>query len=115
MKYRQITQEERYRISALRQVGACPAVIARQLGRHRSTISRELWRNRSLGDGRYRPSKAQERANGRRSRSRRNRRFAAREWARVEALLRAKWSPEQVSGRLRKAGELSISHETIYR
>ncbi len=33
----------------------------------------------------------------------------------MTSLLREKWSPEQVSGALRKSGELSISHETIYR
>lgn len=115
MKYHQITSEERYRISALRQVGYCPAAIARQLGRHRSTISRELRRNCSPWDGGYRPSKAQEQVNGRRSRSRRNRRFGGPAWRRVVSLLREKWSPEQVSGYLRNAGKLSISHETIYR
>jgi IS30 family transposase len=115
MKYRQITSEERYRIAALRQVGYWPAAIARQLGRHRSTISRELRRNRSPWDGSYRPSKAQEQANGRRSRSRRNQRFQDSDWKLVELLLREDWSPEQVSGSLRKAGDLSISHETIYR
>ena len=94
MKYRQITSEERYRIAALRQVGYCPAAIARQLGRHRSTISREFRRNCSPWDGGYRPSKAQEQANGRRSRSRRNRRFGGQAWRRVVSLLREKWSTE---------------------
>ena len=32
----------------------------------------------------------------------------------VEKKLKADWSPEQISGRLRLDGELSISHETIY-
>jgi IS30 family transposase len=113
--YRQITCEERYRISALRREGFCAAAIARKLGRHRSTISRELGRNRSPWDGSYRPSKAQEQANGRRSRSRRNRRFEGADWRLVESRLREDWSPEQVSGKLRKSGALSISHETIYR
>jgi len=115
MKYRQLTSEERYRISALRQESYCPAAIARRLGRHRSTISRELQRNCSPWDGSYRPSKAQEQANGRRSRSRRNQRFGGRDWRLVESLLRRDWSPDQVSGYLRKTGELGISHETIYR
>jgi IS30 family transposase len=33
----------------------------------------------------------------------------------VETLLREDWSPEQVAGSLERSGELSISHETIYR
>jgi IS30 family transposase len=115
VKYHQITQEERYRISALRQAGLCPAEIGRELRRHRSTISRELRRNRSPWDGSYRPSKAEEQANGRRSRSRRNRRFKGSDWRRVESLLRRDWSPEQAAGYLARSQDLSISHETIYR
>ena len=115
MRYRQITLGERYRISALRQEGYRPAEIARSVGRHRSTISREVRRNCPPWDGRYRPSKAQEQSNGRRSRSRRNGRFEDVDWILVESLLREDWSPEQTSGQLGKEGLLSISHETIYR
>lgn len=115
MKYHQITHGERYRIAALRQEGLCPAAIARRIGRHRSTISREYDRNGSRWDNGYRPSRAQEQANGRRSRSRRNQRFGDLEWDLVEALLRDDLSPEQTSGYLRKMGTVSISHETIYR
>src|SRR5688500_5758715 len=35
--------------------------------------------------------------------------------ARVEELLCRQWSPEQVSGHLASVGQLTISHETIYR
>lgn len=115
MQYHQVTHEERYQIATLRREGYSPAAIARRLARHRSTISRELHRNCSPWDGSYRPSKAQEQANGRRSRSRRNRRFAGSDWRRVTALLQRDWSPEQVAGWLCRWGELSISHETIYR
>ena len=48
-------------------------------------------------------------------RSRRHRQFGRAELALVEKLLRKEWSPEQVSGYLRRRGELLISHETIYR
>lgn len=115
MKYHQITEQERYTIAALRQEGLYPAAIARRLGRHRSTISREYARNGSRSDNGYRPSRAQEQANGRRSRSRRNERFSELEWMFVETLLRDDWSPEQAAGYLRKRGTVSISHETIYR
>ncbi len=115
MKYHQITHGERYRIAALRQEGLCPAAIARRIGRHRSTISREYDRNGSRWDNGYRPSRAQEQANGRRSRSRRNQRFGDLEWDLVEALLRDDLSPEQTSGYLRKMGTVAINHETIYR
>jgi IS30 family transposase len=89
--------------------------MARLLGRHRSTACREFRRNCSRSDGHYRPSKAQERTQGRRSRSRRNRRFTPQDFATVEQLLCRQWSPEQVAGHLRRTGQLLISHETIYR
>jgi IS30 family transposase len=114
MTYRQITSEERYTIATLRREGFNAAEIARRLGRHRSTISREVRRNSSRWDGSYRPSKAVERTNGRRSRSRRNSYFTKADFALVERKLREDWSPEQISGHLRLHGELSISHETIY-
>src|SRR5215212_7938183 len=115
MTYRQLSPAERYMLAALRRQGLNNSQIAQALGRHRSTVSRELRRNSTRSDGRYRASTAQERANGRRSRSRRNRRFTAEDFALVEELLRRQWSPEQVSGHLARQGQLSISHETIYR
>jgi IS30 family transposase len=115
MTYRQITSEERYILAALRKQGLNQSEIARELGRHRSSICRELKRNSSRWDGHYRPSKAIERTAGRRSRSRRNQRFTRADLCHVELLLRQRWSPEQICGRLRTHGLLSISHETIYR
>lgn len=115
MKYHQITFAERYTLGLLRQRGLSAAAIARVLGRHRSTIGREVRRNRTHHDGGYRPQLADWYARGRRSRSRRNRRFGTAEWERIQVLLREDWSPEQVAGRLRREGALRISHETIYR
>jgi transposase, IS30 family len=113
--YRQLTSEERYMLAALRRQGLNQSQIARSLGRHRSTVCRELRRNSTRADGRYRAFTAQERANGRRSRSRRHSRFTAADFALVDELLRRQWSPEQVAGYLRRQGRLAISHETIYR
>ena len=115
MTYCQLTSGERYMLAALRKQGLNQSQVASALGRHRSTISRELQRNRSRSDGRYRAFTAQERTNGRRSRSRRNLRFTPEDFDRVDELLRRQWSPEQVSGHLGRLGQLTISHETIYR
>ena len=112
--YHQLTSEERYALATLKRQGLRPAAIARALGRHRSTICREIERNRRK-DGGYRWSTASEKTRGRRSRSRRNQRFTAADWERVEVWLREDFSPEQVSGWLRRFRMLSISHETIYR
>jgi IS30 family transposase len=115
MTYRQLSPAERYMLAALRRQGLSKAQIARALGRHRSTVCRELRRNSTRADGRYRAFTAQERTNGRRSRSRRNSRFTAEDFALVDELLCRRWSPEQVAGYLARQELLSISHETIYR
>jgi IS30 family transposase len=41
-------------------------------------------------------------------------RITAETWALVEGLLRQDWSPEQISGRLKKEQKVCISHEWIY-
>ena len=111
--YAQITPGERYEIAALRQCGMSTRAIARQLGRSPSSVSREVRRN-ACNDGAYRPSRAVEMTNGRRSRSRRNTRFCEEEWGIVLELLEQEWSPDQISRRLKRDGVLSISHATIY-
>ena len=115
MKYTQITPEERYRLAAMRKQGFCQADMARALNRSRSTISREFRRNTYSYDVQYRPCKAQERTNGRRSRSRRNQHFTPQDFDKVDELLGLQWSPEQVAATLEDNRLLSISHETIYR
>lgn len=115
MRYRQITLEDRIAISVLRKEGHSTADIARRTGFHRSTIWRELKRNSCIYDGAYRYRKAQERTNGRRQRSRKGLRHSPAQYRRVNELLAIKYSPEQVSGYLRRWGEFAISHETIYR
>jgi len=113
MKYRQITTDERYTISELKKQGFSISDIARHLNRSPSTISRELKRN--LHDGTYRPFYASQQARQRRRSSRRKWHYSDKEWQMVIALIRLDWSPEQVSGWLKKYHILSISHETIYR
>lgn len=115
MNYHQITSAERYRLSAFRRQGFTRAQIARELKRHRSTIGREIRRNGDQQGRCYRPSKAIEKANGRRSRARSHPRFSLEQLHQVERLIAQKWSPEQISGYLRRRRRLHISHETIYR
>lgn len=101
-------------ISALRKQGLNQSQIALNLKRHRSTICREFRRNCGR-PGHYRPAEAVFMTSGRRSRSRRNRHFCSQHLSRVETLLSELWSPEQISGFLRREREFLISHETIYR
>ena len=113
--YRQLTQEERYRITAQRMSGSSQAEIARLLDRHPSTIGREIRRNATMHDSAYRAEKAHSYATARRRRCRRRAQFSAEHMARVAGLIRQRWSAEQISGELKRTGELSISIETIYR
>jgi IS30 family transposase len=114
MAYHQLSSEERYMIAALRHAHLNLSQIAKRIGRHRSTISREIRRNAARHDGGYRAHGAIERTRARRSISRCNQHFSKQDLALVERKLREDWSPEQISGRLRDNGQLSISHETIY-
>jgi len=92
--------------------------IARELGRAASTVSREVARN-SLSRGRYRAVAAQRRAEDR-ARRPKTAKLAGNEELRgwVQAGLRRRWSPEQVSRRLAAEfgdrPEMRVSHETIY-
>jgi transposase, IS30 family len=108
--YYQLTQEQRYQIYALQKTGHSGAEIADVIGVHKATVSRELRRNRG-GRG-YRPQQAQKLALARRSKA--GSRISAETWAVVEKLLRQEWSPEQISGRLKKEQKVDISHEWIY-
>ena len=115
MKYQQLTEVERYMLSALRKQGLSNAQIAKALGRHRSTIGRELSRNACwVTDGCYRPSKAQRRTKARRRRSRRNKRLKPEDFIVVEMLLALEWSPEQIVGFLKRHNYKIVSHESIY-
>ena len=109
--YTQLTQEERYQIHALMKAGHNPTEISQVLGCHKSAITRELKRNRGLRG--YRPKQAQELTHRRRQRAHHTR-ISAAHWNRVEALVRQDWSPEQVSGWLRREEGITISHEWIY-
>ncbi|MGN2248299.1 transposase [Frateuria sp. GZRR35] len=97
--YHQLTEQGRYTVRVLRRQGSSLRAIARILDRHPSTISREIRRNAChANDGAYRPSKAQERTNGRRRRSRSVRQHDQEIYEAIEGMLRDKqWSPEQIA------------------
>lgn len=115
--YHQLTESERYTVGVLKREGRSIRGIALALGRQASTISRELRRNSChRTDGAYRPSKAQERTNGRRCRSRQVKHHAPEVYAHVEALLAGEqWSPEQIASQLPEQLGVRLSHMTIYR
>lgn len=109
--YQQLTLEQRYQISALKKAGHTQAEMTKIVGVHKSTISRELSRN--TGKRGYRPQEANRRALERRQHKAKAR-ITTEDWERVGQLLEQDWSPEQISGRLRRESGPRISHEWIY-
>ena len=109
---------EREEISRGIAAGDSMRMIAAAIERAPSTVSREIARN--SGRDRYRASVADEAAWGRARRPKRCRLATHLRLRRVVSdRLRLKWSPEQISGWLRReypdAKNMQISPETIYR
>jgi transposase, IS30 family len=115
MTYHQLTQEERYLISAGSALRQGVREIARQLNRSPSTISREIRRNATTSDQRYRAEKAHSYAVARRRRCRRGSHFSESMFRHIDELLRQRWSPEQIVGTFRSRNRPVPSHETIYK
>ena len=111
-RYTQLTREQRYQISALLNTGHSLTKIAQQLGKHKSTISREIRRNKGQQD--YCPKKACT-LTDKRHKNKPKRRINPYYWEIVKRYLKLHWSPEQISGWLKRHQIFSISHELIYK
>ena len=130
--YRQLSAEERGAIMAMAHQGSSARAIAGALDRAPSTVTRELRRNghqpvngRALmGRPRLRPGYDAVQAGLRAQRVRRLARPARKLdpagelWREVRGLLQQCWSPQQITGTLKREhpGQpaLQASHETIY-
>src|SRR5439155_7011391 len=109
--------EERERISRGIAAGESARAIARELHRAPSTVTREI--KHSGGRARYRALSAERRACARLARPKQGKLCRCpRLLAAVEGGLEQRWSPQQISARLRREHphdeEMRISHETIY-
>lgn len=113
--YKQLSGEERDRLSLLKVQGKSLRVIAEVIGRDVSTISRELKRNARPFHGDYLAHRAQELADARKAVGHERERLRKPGLKKfVRRMLRNGWSPERISGRLKLLGRESISHEAIY-
>ena len=114
MKYKQLTLEKRYQISALIKAGLNQKNIALEIGVHPSTISREFRRNNDKVRG-YSAEIAQVISS--KKHKEKSKRFSLTKT--IEKYIRAKlkqdWSPEQIAGRMKLDTGMSVVHETIYR
>lgn len=109
-----LTRDQRYTISMMLENHYSKSDIAKVLKVDKSTITREIKRNCDKRDGTYRYELA-ERKSFERKRNKRRKSVINKQVKRIiKRLLRKKLSPEQISGRLKLLGFISISHETIY-
>jgi IS30 family transposase len=110
--YNQLTQALRYQIEILKKAGKNQKDIADLVKVSPSTICRELQRN--TGRRGYRPKQAQLKAENRRKLTAKPLKMTAVAIDLIAAKIRINWSPEQISGWLKKEKGLFISHERIY-
>lgn len=102
-KFRHLTQKDRNRIDVLIREGYTLKRIAKEVGFHESTISRELQRNTFQRHKKYLASIAQAKAISRKSFCVRKSKFDnPMIVSYVKGKLKESWSPEQISGRLKK-------------
>ena len=120
MAHKQLTDREpknevaqRYQIETLNAEGYTQTEIARVLKRSPSTIQRELARN-SDAKG-YRGGLAIKRTDKRRRGAKKKIKLDTPMRSMIKSLLGEYYSPEQISGRLKLALGVEISHETIYK
>lgn len=125
MSYTHLSLDERQKLDAWKEAGLTQGEMARRLGRATSTIGRELARNGEPRSSWYKAKKAE--------RLRRDRRRDVNQAVHakliagsslalyIEDRLRAHWSPEQISGRLKREKKETrdkkretVSHERIY-
>lgn len=117
--YSRVSYQDRCHINALFKRNFSITEIATELGFHKSTISRELKRNqgndpRSFYKG-YFPQVAEKLAKERAIKRRKKKIIIGALKGLIIEKLHLGWSPEQISGRLKKEKKRSVSPVTIYR
>lgn len=116
MKYKHFSIEEREKIQLLWWQKSSIRAIAKDLNRSPASVSRELNKNLSEEKKRYTPRLAHTRALAKRKcRGRKDRLKSEKIRQYVIKHLHLRWSPEQISNRLRIDLKENISHEAIYR
>lgn len=114
-EYRQLTDEDRIEIYAMKQAGKKQNQIAAALGFSAGTISRELARNTGLRG--YRPKQAHQKALHRRFTARKAVKMTPETIDYIERKLTEEHSPEQIAQRMKIDPQWhgpKVSHERIY-
>lgn len=110
--YHHLTILERYIIFLLIQANCKKNFICFVLKISRSALYRELKRNSE--NLRYDPDKADSKSCARRKNCHKKPVMSDELTAEVIRMLQKKWSPEQISGRLKLEQKANISHQSIY-
>lgn len=110
----ELTISERLQIETLLNAGHKKSDIAKQLGRARCSIYNEINRNTSE-DGNYCHNYAQKKRDERRSNSKESL-LTEDNWTVVRSLILQQWSPEQISGWLKRNPDhgFNVSDQWIY-
>ena len=114
--YQHLNYEERFTIEKLRSGDVCIREIATFLGRSPNTIANEIKKNSV--NGIYDAKKAQAKVSQRRWRAKRHCLKVAMDSFLVqfvEAKLKLKWTPKQISGYLKEALGITCSAKAIYK
>ncbi len=112
MAYKQLSLEERHYIYVERKKGALQKDIASALDRSPGTVSRELSRN--TWQRGYRYKQADNKAGIRHKEKPKAVKLSDDIKTLITKYLKQDWSPEQIAGRLKHDGVISLHHETIY-
>ena len=112
MSYQHLSLAERHYIEIERKAGRSMNQIARLLNRSQSSISRELKRN--TGKRGYRHQQADRLTIERHALKPKRVKLTAKTKLLINHYLQQDWSPEQIAGRLKQEGKISLHHETIY-
>jgi len=109
-----LSYEQRYTIEVLLQAGEPKSVIATKLKIDKSVVHREVKRNCDGRNSVYKAKLAQFKYELRMQKKPKYIRFDQELKSNVIELIKADYSPEQISGVFKKQGIKSISHERIY-
>lgn len=113
-KYKQLTQDQRYDLERLLSTKVKKTLIAIELDVHVSSIYRELNRNSDGRNGKYSAKLAQRKCDDRHSQKMKSIKFTEEIKQETIRLLKLDFSPEQVSGFLKKEQKDTVSTERIY-
>ena len=111
MSYNHLSSAERYHIAIELKKKVPHNQIAKSIGRSQSTVSREISRNTGLRG--YRNKQADRFARERHAEKKKISKMTEEIKYIVSACLQNDWGPEQIAGRLRKEGVVSLHHETV--